>query len=133
MTSGDAALYGRVRPTKKEQKGTDSHEGYSEVDPLTAHQWAADGEAVIIDVREQNEIAQASINGAIHLPMAAFDPSRLPTDSGKKIVFLCALGMRSIQVSQHLLANGLLDEAYNLTGGLEAWQQAGLPMETDIG
>ena len=41
--------------------------------------------------------------------------------------------MRSIQVSQHLLANGHLDEAYNLTGGLEAWQQAGLPMETDIG
>ena len=108
-------------------------QGYSEVDPLTAHQWAADGEAVIIDVREQNEIAQASINGAIHLPMSAFDPSRLPTDSGKKIVFLCAHGMRSIQVSQHLLANGLLDEAYNLTGGLEAWQQAGLPMETDIG
>ena len=108
-------------------------QGYSEVDPLTAHQWAADGEAVIIDVREQNEIAQASINGAIHLPMSAFDPSQLPTDSGKKIVILCAHGMRSIQVSQHLLANGLLDEAYNLTGGLEAWQQAGLPMETGIG
>jgi len=108
-------------------------QGYSEVDPATAHQWAADGEAVIIDVREQNEIAQASINGAIHLPMSEFDPSQLPTDSGKKFVFLCAHGMRSIQVSRHLLANGLLDEAYNLTGGLEAWQQAGLPMETDIG
>ena len=122
--------YGQQKKNKKELIAM---QGYSEVDPLTAHQWAADGEAVIIDVREQNEIAQASINGAIHLPMSAFDPSRLPTDSGKKIVFFCALGMRSIQVSQHLLANGLLDEAYNLTGGLEAWQQAGLPMETDIG
>ena len=122
--------YGQQKKNKKELIAM---QGYSEVDPLTAHQWAADGEAVIIDVREQNEIAQASINGAIHLPMSAFDPSRLPTDSGKKIVFFCAHGMRSIQVSRHLLANGLLDEAYNLTGGLEAWQQAGLPMETDIG
>jgi rhodanese-related sulfurtransferase len=105
---------------------------YSEVDPATAHQWAADGEAIIVDVREQNEIAQAAVNGAVHVPMSSFDPSRIPVDSGKKIVFLCAHGMRSVQVSQHVIANGILNEAYNMTGGLAAWVQAGLPVEPAI-
>ena len=68
----------------------------TEIDPVTAHQWAADGEAVIVDVREQNELAQAAVNGAIHVPMSAFDPARIPVDSGKKIVFLCAHGIRSV-------------------------------------
>jgi rhodanese-related sulfurtransferase len=33
----------------------------SEVDPATAHQWSIDGEAVIVDVREHQELAQASL------------------------------------------------------------------------
>ncbi|NQV83979.1 MAG: rhodanese-like domain-containing protein [Rhodospirillales bacterium] len=105
---------------------------YLEVDPATAHQWAADGQAVIVDVREHNELAQASVSGAVHVPMSAFDPAQLPTDSGKKIVFICAHGMRSVQVSQYLIANDILSEAYNLTGGLAAWLQAGLPVEPAI-
>ncbi|MBC8339425.1 MAG: rhodanese-like domain-containing protein [Rhodospirillales bacterium] len=104
-------------------------QGYSEVDAVTAHQWAADGEAVIVDVREHNEVSQSSVDGAVHVPMSAFDPTSLPTDSGKKIVFICAHGHRSVQVTQYLIANSILEEAYNLTGGLAAWLQAGLPVE----
>ncbi len=105
--------------------------GYTEIDPTTAHQWAADGEAVLIDVREHNEVAQAAVNGAIHVPMSTFDPSLIPVDSGKKIVFLCAHGIRSVQVTQYLVANGILSEAYNLTGGLAAWVHTGLPVEAN--
>ena len=104
----------------------------TEIDPATAHQCTADGEAVLIDVREQNELAQAAVKGAIHVPMSAFDPSLIPVDSGKKIVFLCAHGLRSVQVTQHVIANGILSEAYNLTGGLAAWMEAGLPVEPAI-
>jgi rhodanese-related sulfurtransferase len=100
-----------------------------EIDPATARQWAANGEAVLIDVREQNELAQAAVNGAIHVPMSSFDPSLIPDDSSKKIVFFCAHGQRSLQVTQYLTDNGTLDEAYNLTGGLAAWIDAGLPVE----
>jgi rhodanese-related sulfurtransferase len=104
----------------------------TEIDPVTANQWANDGEAILIDVREQSELTQASVNGAIHVPMSSFDQSLIPVDSGKKIVIFCAHGQRSLQVSQYLIANGILAEAHNLTGGLAAWLEAGLPVESNL-
>ena len=101
---------------------------FSEVDPATARKWATDGDAVLVDVREHQELAQASIDGAVHVPLSTFDPAQLPTESGKKIVILCAHGNRSLQVGQYLIDQGILPEAYNLTGGLAAWLEAGLPL-----
>ncbi len=103
---------------------------FTEVDPATAHQWSNDGDAVLVDVREAEELAQARVDGAVHVPLSAFDPAQLPTDSGKKIVILCAHGNRSQQVGQYLVDEGILPEAYNLTGGLAAWVEAGLPLDT---
>ena len=102
----------------------------TDISPETAQRWVADGEALLIDVREPNEVAMARMAEAIHMPMSAFDPALIPTDSGKKIIFVCAMGMRSEQVRQYVLSQGLLDAAYNLAGGLKAWHQAGLPLET---
>lgn len=103
----------------------------SDVDPATAHQWSTDGEAVLVDVREHNELAVARIDDAVHVPMSAFDPAQLPTANGKKIVILCAHGNRSQQVSRYLVDQGLLKEAFNLTGGIAAWMQAGLPLQNN--
>ena len=102
----------------------------SEVDPATAHQWSIDGEAVIVDVREHQELAQASLDDAVHVPLSTFDPSQLPTDSGKKIDFVCGHGIRSLQVCQYLTDQGLLEDAFNLTGGVAAWMQSGLPLKS---
>jgi len=62
--------------------------------------------------------------------MSAFDPELIPVDTGKKVVFICAQGARSEQVRQYVVAQGILTEAYNLAGGLIAWAEAGLPLET---
>ncbi len=104
--------------------------GFTEVPPETVNQWLGDGDAVVIDVREAEELAQARLDGAIHLPMSAFDPDKVPTDTGKKVVFVCALGQRSEQIGMYVVAEGILAEAYNMAGGLEAWAEAGLPLET---
>ncbi|MEE9290127.1 MAG: rhodanese-like domain-containing protein [Alphaproteobacteria bacterium] len=104
--------------------------GYTEVPPETVNQWLGDGDAVLVDVREAEELAQARLAGAVHLPMSAFDPDKVPTDTGKKVVFICALGQRSEQVGMYVVAEGILAEAYNMAGGLEAWAEAGLPLET---
>ncbi len=103
---------------------------FSEIPPQTVHQWLGDGEAVLVDVREAEELAQARLEGAVHVPMSAFDPALIPTDTGKKVVFICALGQRSEQVGMYVVAEGILAEAYNMAGGLEAWAEAGLPLET---
>ncbi len=103
--------------------------GFTEVPPETVNQWLGDGDAVLVDVREAAELAQARLEGAVHVPMSAFDPDAIPTDTGKKVVFICALGQRSEQVGMYVVAEGILAEAYNMAGGLEAWAEAGLPLE----
>ena len=103
--------------------------GFTEVPPETVNQWLGDGDAVVIDVREAEELAQARLDGAVHVPMSSFDPALIPTDTGKKVVFICALGQRSEQVGMYVVAEGILAEAYNMAGGLEAWAEAGLPLE----
>lgn len=100
-----------------------------ETDAKTVHQWIENGEAVLIDVREPQELQQARVPGAINIPMSAFDTTKLPDDAETKLVFLCAIGQRSSQVGVYLLQNDLIESAYNVTGGLNAWAQAGLPLE----
>ena len=104
--------------------------GFTEISPQTVHQWVSDGEALLVDVREAEELAQARLDGAVHVPMSSFDPALIPTDTGKKVVFICALGQRSEQIGMYVVAEGILAEAYNMAGGLEAWAEAGLPLET---
>ena len=104
--------------------------GNTEIPPETVHRWIGDGEALLVDVREANELAQARLAEAFHVPMSAFDPDRIPTGTGKKVVFICARGARSEQVRQYVVAQGILAEAYNMAGGLIAWAEAGLPLET---
>ena len=102
----------------------------TEIPPETVHRWIADGEAVLVDVREADELAQTRLEEAVHVPMSAFDPDLIPTDTGKKVIFICAQGARSEQVRQYVVAQGILTEAYNMAGGLMAWTEAGLPLET---
>ena len=102
----------------------------TEVPPETVHRWIGEGEAVVVDVREAEELAQARLEEAVHVPMSAFDPALIPIDTGKKVVFFCAQGARSEQVGRYVVAEGILAEAYNMAGGLMAWAEAGLPFES---
>ena len=103
---------------------------FTEIPPETVHRWIGDGEVVLVDVREQEELVQARLQEAVHVPMSAFDPELIPVDTGKKVVFICAQGARSEQVGQYVVAQGILTEAYNMAGGLIAWAEAGLPVES---
>ncbi len=103
---------------------------FTEISPETVHRWIGDGDAVLVDVREAEELAQARLEEAVHVPMSAFDPELIPVDTEKKVVFICAQGARSEQVGQYVVAQGILKEAYNMAGGLMAWAEAGLPLET---
>jgi len=101
-----------------------------ETDAADVQAWLENDEAVLVDVREDNELVQARIpNAAIHNPLSRFDPEQVPSDTGKKLVFVCAQGVRSYQAGQYLLDQGFITEAYNLTNGISGWHQAGLPLD----
>jgi rhodanese-related sulfurtransferase len=97
-----------------------------QVDARTASQWAASGEAIIIDVREVDEYAQERIDGALLNPLSRFDPNQVP--DADRIVLQCRSGKRSMDAAARLAALGRT-ELYNLQGGIIAWREAGLPVQ----
>ena len=74
-----------------------------EVEPQQVKEWLDEDLAILIDVREHQELIEFSIPGAMHNPMSAFDFDAVPGDTDKRLVFVCALGMRPRQVGEHLL------------------------------
>lgn len=100
--------------------------------PATIHDWMSSGEALLVDVREPQEWAQARIPGAMLLPLSSFDPAAIDLPPGKKLVFHCRSGVRCGAAAEMLAASGLAPEGapiYRLAGGIIAWAQAGLPLE----
>lgn len=89
------------------------------VDVVTAAARVRRGEALLLDVREPYELAQAHVEGAVHIPMRQV-PARLaelPRD--RPILVMCHHGGRSQMVADWLAANGL--RAENVAGGIDAW------------
>lgn len=77
---------------------------------------------LLLDCREPDEHAIASIPGAVLVPMAEI-PERLarfePHRDGR-IVVHCHHGGRSLRVTRWLRARGFAG-AQNMSGGIEAW------------
>lgn len=100
------------------------------VDTATLKHWLDRGEAVLIDVREPAEHASESIQGATLLPLGSVSKAALPPSAGKKLVIHCRKGGRGGSACEKLLAEDPNLEIYNLEGGIEAWNAAGLAVKT---
>lgn len=85
-------------------------------------------EAVLLDVREPAEHSSAYIEGASLLSLGNVCCNSLPEHKDKKLVLHCQKGMRGNNACEKLLKENPHLELYNLTGGIEAWEAAGLPV-----
>jgi rhodanese-related sulfurtransferase len=97
--------------------------GVPELSPTEfAARWPnhVDGDVVLLDVREPDELAIASVDGALHIPMREI-PARLgELDASKPLVVMCHAGGRSRRVAEFLQGNGF-PNVFNLQGGIDAW------------
>lgn len=101
---------------------------HREVGPAELQSMLAQGQAVLVDVREPDEFSAEHIAGAINLPLSSFDPARLPAADGKTVILQCAGGKRSgMALERCAKAQAAIDT--HLAGGLGAWKSAGLPVE----
>jgi len=80
---------------------------------------------LLIDVREPNEWAAGHAPGAYHRPLGELDPAKLP--AADAIYVICQSGGRSARATRLLTDVGI--DAHNVTGGMTAWNKAGLPVE----
>jgi rhodanese-related sulfurtransferase len=86
-------------------------------------------DALIVDVRDPGEYGAGHILGARNLPAArlASAASELKRKDRPLIVY-CQSGERAPKAAAALRAQGFA-RVVNLSGGIAAWQQAGLPVE----
>jgi rhodanese-related sulfurtransferase len=88
----------------------------------------AQGQLQLIDVREPQELAQASIPGALHIPLGQI-PSRLDQlDRDLTYAFICRSGTRSAAATRIAAKAGL--DAANVRGSMSRWMAGGLPLNT---
>jgi rhodanese-related sulfurtransferase len=99
-----------------------------EVGPQEAQEMIGRG-AVLIDVREREEYAQARIPGARLIPLSEFSTRFVEIPKDVPVVMQCRSGRRSAQTTAFLLAQGYR-EVVNLGGGILAWGEQGLPVDT---
>lgn len=98
------------------------------VDVATAKAWLDKNEAILIDVREQDEYRAAHIPAAILLPLSHFSPAQIPP-SDKKILIHCRSGKRSYTAAEAVVAADATQDVYNVEGGILAWAAADYPVK----
>ena len=94
-----------------------------EVDSATLQQWLHYDRALIIDVREPCEYEQYAIKGSINIPLSMLlvEIEQINPCEDRKIVMVCAVGVRSMRACQILKQEGYSCATYNLKGGLQSW------------
>ena len=97
-----------------------------DLDREAVKQGLREGSFVLVDVREPHEFAAGHIPGAVSQPLSTFDLSALP--QGKRVVFSCAAGVRSVRASNSRKGPGL-DIREHYKGGFKDWAAAGEPVE----
>ena len=90
-----------------------------------------DGDAVLLDVREQNEWDAGHAPQAVHIPLRELPEATAGMSRQRRVVVVCRSGRRSAYATAALLAAGV--DALNLIGGMQAWRDAGADVVTDHG
>jgi molybdopterin/thiamine biosynthesis adenylyltransferase/rhodanese-related sulfurtransferase len=84
--------------------------------------------AILVDIREQDEVDQGIVPGAVHIPRGFLEMRIEETvrDRDTPIVVYCAGGVRSIFGAEALSELGYRDVA-SMAGGFSGWKASGLP------
>ncbi len=150
VRQGGPGVAGKIARMTNAPETVQPAQGYAgDISPPLACQWWQAGQAVLVDVRTDAEIAWVGfVPGAVHVPwklwpgMAinpGFDAAlQAAAPPGSRLVMLCRSGVRSIGSS--LRATELGYEAYNILEGFEGdpddaghrgvregWRKRGLP------
>lgn len=83
---------------------------------------ASGADVVLLDVRDDWELAIATVPGTVHIPMNEIAERANELDPARETIVLCRSGRRSLEVARFLEQSGFMSVA-NLTGGILAWSR----------
>ena len=103
---------------------------YLSVSPQAAAKMLQEDKSLLVDVRTPAEFDAHHIKGAHLLPIQELQErhAEIPRDSSTPILIVCEHGIRSVHVCRALSDAGWKN-LVNLSGGMAAWMDAGLPVE----
>jgi rhodanese-related sulfurtransferase len=91
----------------------------------------AGGDIQLVDVRAPHEHAAGHISDTTLIELAELTGRAQEIDRDRPVVFYCRSGGRSGMATDAFAQAGY--DAHNMTGGMLAWQAAGLPMVPEDG
>ena len=97
----------------------------------TRERLAANPDAELIDVREDNEWDAAHARGATHLGKGIIERDIEATvpDKSSELILYCGGGYRSALAADVLRKMGYTN-VYSMAGGWKAWKESGAPVES---
>lgn len=108
-------------------------EGVKHIAPLDAFELIKNNEAILIDVREKDEIQyeQISLDNVLYYPMSIIVDKLDYISKEQNIILICPGGLRSTKVANLLNINAYPNVA-NVDGGFSSWRKKNLPFETKL-
>jgi rhodanese-related sulfurtransferase len=97
------------------------------LDPQRARELIASEGVQALDLRDQDDFADAHIAGAVRAEGGEIDSALESLDQERPVVVVCADGKRSAEVAEDLRERGY--QAAVVAGGMKAWTGDGLPVQ----
>lgn len=91
----------------------------NEISPEEAEELLGNESDIIIDVREDNEVAQGMIKDAIHIKLENIPHSLQELDKDKHYIMVCRSGRRSMTAAAFLDERGY--KVSSMAGGMLDW------------
>jgi rhodanese-related sulfurtransferase len=97
---------------------------YSEIEAADLFDLVTKPKVLLVDVRNDDEVALGIIPGAMHIQLAMLPLQYDKLLGANTVVFYCHSGVRSAHAADFAVGKGVKD-VFNLVGGVVAWGKAG--------
>jgi rhodanese-related sulfurtransferase len=97
---------------------------YSEIEAKDLFDHLLKAKVLLVDVRNDDEVAQGVIPGAMHIQLSMLPVQYDKLMNANSVVFYCHSGIRSAHAADFAVSKGVKD-VFNLIGGVVAWRNAG--------
>jgi rhodanese-related sulfurtransferase len=102
---------------------------YSEIEAADLFDHIVKPKVLLVDVRNDDEVARGIIPGAIHIQLSMLPLEYEKLLSANSVVFYCHSGVRSAHAADFAVNKGVQD-VFNLIGGVVAWGKAGYTLNS---
>ncbi|NOY61666.1 MAG: rhodanese-like domain-containing protein [Gammaproteobacteria bacterium] len=106
--------------------------GFKEVPPSEATRLINREDALVLDVRDDDDFEDGHIVNATHIPFALLDGriDELKEQQSKPIILCCQNGQQSARAASLLSKHGFTS-LYKLGGGMMTWKSDQMPVVSD--